>query len=132
MSETSSGAHDYELSEEQNVWVRSIGTHAIVWGTVCAIVALVCLVLAVLGFAGALRGAGWRLYFPVAVVHGVLAVNFVVAGRDFRAAVHRSGCDISHVMAGLRDLSRAVLVQIAVAIASVAVVVVAALLVGGL
>jgi len=119
----------YELSPEQNVGVRSIGMHAIAWGSVCVVVAVTCLVFAWLGHRGKLHGAEWRVYLPVVLVNAALGVNFVVAGRDFQAAVHRSGCDITHVMTGLSHLSRAVLVQIVVSIASIAVITIAALLV---
>ncbi len=121
----------YELSQEQNVDMRSIGTHAIVWGGVCGAVAVLCLALSVAGAAGKLHGPGWRLYAPIGAVNAILAINFVIAGRDFRAAIHRPGCDITHVMAGLSHLSRAVQVQIVVALVFVAVVTAATLFFGG-
>ena len=131
MNQKSDPAQLHELSREQSVDVRSVGTHAIVWGIVCALVSLACFAVALLGVAGKLHGPGWQIYVPAGVVNAVLAANFVVSGRDFLAAVTRRGCDISQVMTALSHLSRAVLVQIVVALVAIAAVTVAALFVGG-
>lgn len=124
---------DYEFSEEQNADLRSLGSHAMVWGFVCAVVGVACLVLAIAGLTGRAPAptTGWRLYLPAGIVNTIVGVNFFIAGRDFRAAVHTHGCDIPHVMEGLLHLSRAVFVQVVIALATVALNILLVIFFGG-
>jgi hypothetical protein len=133
MQEQPARSRDYEFSEEQNADLRSVGSHAMVWGVVCAMVGLACMALAIAGLTGRSMGptVGWRLYLPAGIVNTVVGANFFIAGRDFRAAVHTHGCDIPHVMQGLLHLSRAVFVQVVISLATVALVVLAVVFFGG-
>ncbi len=131
MDDIAGTTRDHEFTEEQNADLRAVGSHAITWGFVCVSAGVACIGLGLLGATGKLHGTAWRLVLPSGVINSIAGVNFLIAGRDFRAAVHTQGCDVRHVMEGLTHLSRAILVQILLGLATIALVVLGAQLSGG-
>lgn len=120
----------HELTIEQDAELKSCANHAIAWGVVCLVAALICLSLAAAAAGGRNVSGGLRLYLPAGLLELALGINFCRAGLDFRDAVATRGRDMAHVMKGLSHLSSAVLVQIILAIVTLVLVAASAAFVG--
>jgi hypothetical protein len=111
-SESSPRAPEYEFKEAENIVIGGCGGRARVWGVLCVVAGAVQLVASLLNIVGLIQGNGAIFMLPAGVFNVVLGVYFTRAGGALKNVVSTQGNDITLMMNALRNLSRALLVQI--------------------
>ena len=118
-SSLSGQRREHEFTESEDEALKGFASAAITWGGLCAVAAAACLFVAGGGAFGVRRTSSPGFFLAAGLAEMSLAIAFIGSGRAFLAAVRTQGSDITHAMRALKFLSRAFLVQIAVAIAVV-------------
>jgi hypothetical protein len=103
---------EYEFGEAENVVIGSCGGRAQIWGILCVVAGAVQIVASILNIVHLIQGNGWIFMLPAGVFNCVMGVYFTRAGAALKSVVATQGNDITLMMNALRNMARALLVQI--------------------
>lgn len=122
----------YEFNEIENLTIRKMGSRAWWWGLFSVIIGVCGVIVIAILFAvrGDLAETGIEPQYitlgivallPVAVSHLVMAFNYMGAGSALKQVVNTEGNDIELLMASLRKLGTAFMVEFAIGAVSMVV-----------
>ena len=103
---------EYEFQQAENIVIGDCGGRAQVWGVLCMLAGFIQIVASGLNIAGIIKGNGAIFLLPAAAFNIVLGIYFMRAGADLKRVVTTQGSDVTLMMNALRNLSRALLIQI--------------------
>lgn len=122
----------YEFNEIENLAIAKMGSRAWLWGLFSVFIGVLGVIaIAILFFMrGDLAGSGIEPQYitigivallPVAISHLVMAFNYMGAGSALKQVVNTQGNDIELLMASLRKLGTAFLVEFAIGVVALVV-----------
>jgi hypothetical protein len=104
-----SSAASYEFSAEESKTIGRTATYARWWGILSMVIASVQVTVGIV----AMREMGpGVVQLPTGIAQAIVGIVFIQAAGSLRAVVQTEGNDVEHMLAALRELGVAFLVQL--------------------
>lgn len=100
----------YEFTPQENAVIRKTSTLCLTWGIISIIISLIGLLMLIDEVPTDL--SGWADVLIPVIVYLVVGIAFVMTARSLKATVETKGDDIANMIAAIRKLGAAFLVQI--------------------
>lgn len=100
----------YEFTPQENAVIRKTSTLCLAWGIISIIISLIGLLMLIDEVPTNL--SGWADVLIPVIVYLVVGIAFVMTAKSLKATVETKGDDIANIIAAIRKLGAAFLVQI--------------------